>query len=139
MMRLDHIGILVRDIREALPLYTERLGLRAEPPVELPEQQVRVAFLHADEGRLELLQPTAPDSGLARVLEKRGEGLLHLCFEVDDIEAALRRLEAAGVPLVDRHAWPSPHGLAAFLHPRGFHGVSIELRQKTAGQAEVEP
>jgi methylmalonyl-CoA/ethylmalonyl-CoA epimerase len=132
MIRLDHVGILVRSIQESVPLYTELLGLRADPPVELTDQQVRVAFLHGTDGQLELLEPMTEDCLLAQVLAKRGEGLLHICLEVEDIEATLRRLEAAGVRLVDRHAWPSPHGLAAFVHPKAFHGVSIELRQPLA-------
>ncbi|HSB72938.1 MAG TPA: VOC family protein [Candidatus Methylomirabilis sp.] len=135
MTRLDHVAILVQSIRDALPLYTDLLGLTADPPIELPEQQVRVAFLHAGEANLELLEPTAPDCVLARVLAKRGEGLLHICLQVDDIESSLRRLEAAGVQLVDRHAWSSPHGLAAFLHPKSFRGVSIELRQPVPPEA----
>ncbi|MFI5340322.1 MAG: VOC family protein [Candidatus Methylomirabilales bacterium] len=130
MIRLDHVGILVRSIQEALPLYIELLGLTADPAVELTEQQVRVVFLHAGDGQIELLEPMTSDCLLAQVLEKRGEGLLHLCLEVEDIEGVLRKLEAAGLRLVDRHAWLSPHGLAAFVHPTAFHGVSIELRQK---------
>jgi shikimate dehydrogenase len=136
MIRLDHVGILVRNISEALPLYRELLGLTADPPVELPEQQVRVAFLHAGDGQLDLLEPMTPDCSLAKVLAKRGEGLLHICFEVDDIEASLRHLEAAGVSLVDQHAWTSPHGLVAFLHPKSFRGVSIELRQQVIRGSE---
>lgn len=127
--RIDHVGVLVRSIAETLPLYTELLGFSADSPVELPEQQVRVAFLRAGDDRIELLEPTAPDCTLAKVLARRGEGLLHICLEVDDIEGELRRLEGAGVALVDHHAWQSPHGLAAFIHPKAFHGVSIELRQ----------
>ena len=143
MIRLDHVGILVRSIHEALPHYTELLGMTADAPVELPEQQVRVAFLHAGDGQIELLEPMTDDCPLAQVLAKRGEGLLHICLEVEDIQASLRTLEAAGVRLVDQHAWKSPHGLAAFIHPRAFHGVSIELRQRveagSAGAGSAEP
>ncbi len=131
--RIDHVGVLVRSIAEALPLYTEVLGLSAEAPVELPEQQVRVVFLRLGDDRIELLEPTSPESVLQQLLAKRGEGLLHLCLEVDDIEATLRHLEAAGVSLVDQHAWASPHGLVAFVHPKSFRGVSIELRQRVGG------
>jgi len=128
--RIDHVGVLVRSLEETLPLYTHVLGLRADGPVELPEQSVRLVFLHAGNGRIELLEPMTPECALARVLAKRGEGLLHICLEVDDIEEALRKLTAAGVSLVDQHAWQSPIGLVAFVHPKAFHGVSIELRQK---------
>lgn len=130
--RIDHVGVLVRSLAETLPLYTGLLGFSADPPVELPEQQVRVAFLRAGDDRIELLEPMTPDCPLATILAKRGEGLLHLCLEVEDIEGTLRRLEEAGIALVDRHAWKSPHGLAAFVHPKAFHGVSIELRQRIA-------
>jgi methylmalonyl-CoA epimerase len=130
--RVDHVAVLVRSIAETLPLYTELLGFSADPPVELPEQQVRVVFLRAGDDHMELLEPMAPDCLLAKVLAKRGEGLLHICLEVEDIEGTLRRLEEAGIALVDRHAWKSPHGLAAFIHPKAFHGVSIELRQRIA-------
>jgi methylmalonyl-CoA epimerase len=126
---IDHLGILVADLDEALALYVGILGLEADPPVELPEQGVRVAFVRTPRGQIELLQPLAPETPLGQVLAKRGEGLLHVCLEVDDIEAELRRLEGAGIRLVDRHAWMSPHGLAAFLHPKSLRGVSIELRQ----------
>jgi len=133
MARIDHIAILVRSIPEALPLYTELLGLDAGPPMDLPEQKVRVAFVKTEGSRIELLEPMSEDSTLARVLKERGEGLLHICLEVDDIEGMLRHVEGSGVPLVDRHAWRSPHGLAAFVHPRGFRGVSLELRQYVEG------
>jgi methylmalonyl-CoA epimerase len=130
--RVDHVAVLVQSLAETLPLYAELLGFSADPPVELPEQQVRVVFLRVGDDKIELLEPMAPDCLLAKVLAKRGEGLLHICLEVDDIEGMLRRLEVAGIALVDRHAWRSPHGLAAFVHPKAFHGVSIELRQRIA-------
>jgi methylmalonyl-CoA mutase C-terminal domain/subunit len=132
MKRVHHIGVLVRSIAETLPLYTELLGFDAEPPFELPEQRVRAVFLRAGEDRLELLEPLTADCPLAQVLAKRGEGLLHICLEVDDLEGDLRRLEGAGVKLVDGHGWKSPIGLVAFLHPKSLHGVSVELRQAEA-------
>jgi methylmalonyl-CoA epimerase len=127
--RIHHVGVLVRSIAESLPLYTDLLGLQADAPFELPDQQVCGVFIHAGDDQLELLEPMTPDSPLGKVLAKRGEGLLHLCLEVDDIEGTLRRLEAQGVKLVDAHAWRSPIGLVAFAHPKAFHGVSVELRQ----------
>lgn len=108
---------------------TEALGFDAEAPVPLPDHGVRVQFFLAGGDKIELLEPTAPDGPLARFLERRGEGLHHVCLEVDDIEKALAQLAEAGVRLVDRHAWLSPHGYAAYLHPQAWHGVSIELRQ----------
>ncbi|MFB3820189.1 MAG: VOC family protein [Candidatus Methylomirabilales bacterium] len=133
MNGIHHIGVLVRSIAESLPLYTDLLGLQADPPFELPEQRVRAVFLRAGDDRIELLEPLTPDCPLGQVLAKRGEGLLHICLEVDDLEASLRRLEGRGVRLVDLHGWRSPIGLVAFLHPKSCHGVSIELRQAGAG------
>ncbi len=129
MGRIHHVGVLVRSIAESLPLYTDLLGLQADTPVEWPELQVRAAFVRAGDDQLELLEPMTPDSPLGAVLAKRGEGLLHICLEVDDIEGTLRRLEGRGVKLVDAHPWASAIGQVAFLHPKSFHGVSVELRQ----------
>ena len=131
LKRIHHIGVLVRSIAEALPLY-ELLGFQAEPPFELSEQRVRGVFLRAGEDRLELLEPLTPECPLAHVLAKRGEGLLHICLEVDDLEEHLRRLKGDGVKLVDTHGWKSPIGLVAFLHPKWLHGVSVELCQADA-------
>lgn len=119
----------MRSIAESLPLYTDLLGLEADAPFELSEQQVRGVLVRAGDDQLELLEPMTADSPLGRVLARRGEGLLHICLEVDDVEGTLRRLEARGVKLVDAHAWRSPVGLVAFVHPKAFHGVSVELRQ----------
>jgi methylmalonyl-CoA epimerase len=127
--RIHHVGVLVRSIAESLPLYMDLLGFEADAPFELPEQQVRGVLVRAGDDQLELLEPMTADSPLGRVLARRGEGLLHICLEVDDVEGTLRRLEARGVKLVDAHAWRSPVGLVAFVHPKAFHGVSVELRQ----------
>jgi methylmalonyl-CoA epimerase len=137
LKRIHHIGVLVRSIAETLPLY-ELLGFQAEPPFELREQCVRAVFLCAGEDRLELLEPLTTDCPLAQVLAKRGEGLLHICLEVDNLEGHLRRLEGEGVKLVDTHGWKSPIGLVAFLHPKWLHGVSVELRQAEAPGIEPE-
>jgi methylmalonyl-CoA epimerase len=138
LKRIHHIGVLVRSIAETLPLY-KLLGFQVEPSFELPAQRVRAVFLRAGEDRLELLEPLTPDCPLAQVLAKRGEGLLHVCLEVDDLEGHLRRLEGEGVKLVDTHGWKSPIGLVAFLHPKWLHGVSVELRQaETPGTAAAE-
>jgi methylmalonyl-CoA/ethylmalonyl-CoA epimerase len=131
MMRIDHVGIAVADIAGASSFLTDVLGLEVDgPEVTLTDQSVKVRFLRAGDDRVELLAPTDEDGVLARFLDKHGEGLHHLCFEVDDIEAELDRLDAAGVRLVDRHAWRSPHGYAAYIHPKAWRGVAIELRQR---------
>ncbi|MFC2030604.1 methylmalonyl-CoA epimerase [Chloroflexota bacterium] len=126
-MKIDHLGIVVRDIEEALGVYESALGLPLEEVVEVPDQQVRVAFLPVGDTNVELVQPTSVDTGTARFLEKRGEGVHHICLEVEDIQAALDRLKGQGVPLIDEVPRPGAHGLVAFIHPKGAHGVLIEL------------
>ncbi|MGD8625061.1 MAG: methylmalonyl-CoA epimerase [Anaerolineae bacterium] len=126
-MKIDHIGIVVRDIQAALAVYETALGLPLRETADVPDQQVRVAFLPLGESNVELVQPTADDTGIARFLEKRGEGIHHLCIQVPDIEAALARLQAHGVPLIDEVPRQGAHGRVAFVHPRGAHGVLLEL------------
>ena len=126
-MKLDHIGIAVRDIQEAIKVYQEALGLQLEEVVEVQDQKVQVAFFPVGDSNLELVQPTADDTGVARFLASRGEGIHHICLEVDDIEAALEQLKAHEVPLIDRVPRQGAHGRIAFVHPKGMHGVLLEL------------
>ena len=126
-MKLDHIGIVVRDIGAALEVYQAALGLPLRETVELADQQVQVAFLPIGDSNIELVQPTSDDSGVARYLAKRGEGIHHICVEVEDIEAALARLEAHNVDLIDQVPRQGAHGRVAFIHPKGAHGVLVEL------------
>lgn len=126
-MKIDHIGIVVRDIQQALRVYGTALGLPLEEVVEVPDQKVEVAFLPIGESNIELVQPTSDDTGIAKYLEKRGEGIHHICIEVDDIGSALARLRAHDVRLIDEEPRQGPHGQIAFVHPRGAHGVLIEL------------
>lgn len=126
-MKIDHIGIAVRDIEQALQVYQVALGLPVDDVVEVPDQQVRVAFLPAGESNIELVQPTVADSGTARFIEKRGEGIHHICVQVDDIDATLAQLKAHGVPLIDQEPRAGAHGRVAFVHPKGTHGVLLEL------------
>ena len=130
LKKIDHIGIVVRSIEEALKVYRDALGLPLAHVQEVPEQQVRIAFLPIGDCEIELVEPTAADSGVARFLEKRGEGLHHICFEVEDIEAALQDLAAKGVRLIDRQPRQGAIGRVAFLHPKSAHGVLIELVEK---------
>jgi methylmalonyl-CoA epimerase len=126
-MKIDHIGIVVRDIQEALKAYETALGLPLKEIVEVPDQKVEVAFLPVGESNVELVQPLSDDTGIYKFLEKRGEGIHHICVEVDDIEAALARLREHGVPLIDEVPRQGVHGRVAFVHPKGMHGVLIEL------------
>jgi len=126
-MKIDHIGIAVRDIEQALQVYQVALGLPVKDVVDVPDQQVRVAFLPLGESNIELVQPTTDDSGTAKFIEKRGEGIHHICVQVDDIKAALAQLKANGVPLIDEEPRVGAHGRVAFVHPKGTHGVLMEL------------
>jgi len=128
--KIDHIAIVVRSIEEALQVYEGALGLELTDVKEVPEQAVTVAFLPVGESKIELVEPLTADGGIARFLEKRGEGLHHICLEVDDIEAALQDLAAQGVRLIDEQPRQGAHGRVAFLHPKSAHGVLIELIEK---------
>ncbi len=127
MPKIDHIGIVVRDIQEALQVYRDALGLPLREIVPIPDQKVQVAFLPLGESNLELVQPTSDDTGIARFLTKRGEGIHHICLEVEDIEATLARLKDHDVQLIDEEPRRGAHGRVAFIHPKAMHGVLIEL------------
>jgi methylmalonyl-CoA/ethylmalonyl-CoA epimerase len=129
---LDHVGIAVRSIAEALRFY-EALGLRREGEEEVAGQAVRVAFLPLGETRLELLEPSTPESPIARHLERRGPGLHHLCVSVPDIRAAMAQLAGAGFELLSGEPQPGAHGCqVCFVHPKAAGGVLIELSQPSA-------
>jgi len=129
---LDHIGIAVGDLAQALAFYRDALGLEVEAPEDVPSQRVRVHFVPVGEATLELLEPTSPDSPIATFIEKRGPGVHHITLRVDDLHAALARLKARGVRLIDEQPRPGAGGaLIAFVHPAGTHGVLVELTQVT--------
>lgn len=133
---LDHIGIAVSDLSAALAFYRDALGLEVETPEEVPSQRVRAHFIPVGEAAIELLEATAPDSPIAKYVEKRGPGLHHITLRVDDIRAALAALKARGARLIDEEPRPGAHGsLVAFVHPAAAHGVLVELKQAQA-QAE---
>lgn len=132
-MKIDHLGIAVSDLEAAMRQY-QALGLTVENVEEVPTEKVRIAFLPLGESWIELLEATAPDSPIARFLEKRS-GLHHICVLVDDIEAALAGLKARGVPLIDEKPRPGAGGSrVAFLHPRAAAGVLFELKEKASGK-----
>jgi methylmalonyl-CoA/ethylmalonyl-CoA epimerase len=130
---LDHVAIAVKDLDAAVKYYVEVLGFAPPELEEVPDQQVRTAIFGHGLGRIELISPTSPDSGVARFLEKRGDGLHHVCVEVEDLDATLAELQAQGVQLLDRVARPGAGGArVAFIHPKGALGVLTELRQGPA-------
>lgn len=127
-LKIDHLGIAVRDLEVAVRTY-RTLGFEVESVHDVPTERVRAAFLPVGESRLELLEPTDPGSVLARFLEKRS-GLHHVCLLVEDIEASLAELKAAGVALIDERPRPGAGGSrVAFVHPRAADGVLLELKQ----------
>lgn len=129
---LDHIGIAVRSLASA-KIY-EDLGLTIEHVEIVETQRVKTAFLSVGDSNLELLEPTSPDSPIAKFIEKRGEGIHHICLRVDDLEAHLERLKAAGYRLINEAPVPGAHDCrVAFLHPSAGNGVLIELSQKDEG------
>ena len=126
---LDHIGIAVRSL-EAAAIY-RALGLEVDHVETVETQNVRTAFLSVGDANLELLEPTGEDSPIARFIDKRGEGIHHLCFRVKDLEGQLRSLQAQGFRLVNPQPVPGAHGCrVAFLHPSAASGVLIELSEK---------
>jgi methylmalonyl-CoA/ethylmalonyl-CoA epimerase len=128
--KLHHIGIVVRDLDDVLRFYRDALGLPLTGVEDVPDQGVKIAFLPGGDTEIELVQPTESTGGVAGFLEKRGEGLHHICFEVDDIETALAELAAQGVRLIDEKPKVGPHGQKmAFVHPKSAHGVLVELYQ----------
>ena len=136
---LDHVGIAVRNVDEALAFYRDALGLHVEVPEEVASQRVRAHFIPTGQAALELLEPTADDSVIAQYVEKRGPGLHHLTLRVDDINAALDQLKARKVRLVDEQPRRGAEGaLVAFIHPSSAHGVLVELKQAAAPAVRLE-
>ena len=130
--KIDHLGVAVKSIDEALGIY-RALGLAETKREEVPGQKVVAAFLPVGESRIELLEPTADDSPVAKFLAKRGGGIHHVCFAVDDLDAALEDLSGRGFRLVHRTAVPGADGKrVAFLHPEAGAGVLIELSEGPA-------
>ena len=132
--QIDHVGIVVQDLDEALSTYCGILGFRLLERLEAPDHGVEIAFLDAGNSTIELLSPTEKESGTARFLARRGEGSHHVCFAVPDITRALEELRARGVRLIDETPRRGVHGLVAFAHPQAAHGVMVELLQKDPAQ-----
>jgi methylmalonyl-CoA/ethylmalonyl-CoA epimerase len=127
-MRIDHLGIAVKDLAQAEPLYEALLGAPSRGRETVASEAVEVSFFQVGESRIELLQPTGPDSPIAKSIEKRGEGVHHVCLAVDDIEAEVARLRARGFQFVGAAPRPGAGGAkVAFIHPKSAGGVLIEL------------
>jgi methylmalonyl-CoA epimerase len=127
---LDHVGIAVSDLQASLAFFKDVLGLHVESSEEIAPQRVRATFVNTGQSTLELLEATAPDSPIAKFVEKRGAGMHHVALRVDDIEAALAQLRSRGIRLIDEKPRPGAEGaLVAFIHPSAAHGVLVELKQ----------
>jgi methylmalonyl-CoA/ethylmalonyl-CoA epimerase len=126
--KIDHIAVVTPDLEEARRFWVDGLGLDLGRVESVPEEAVDIAFLPVGDSEIELLQPTDPESGVAKYLAKRGPGMHHLCLEVDDVEATLERLRSAGIPLITETAKVNHEGKKyAFVHPKGTGGVLVEL------------
>lgn len=127
---LDHVGIAVKDLKEAIKLY-EALGLKVDYIEEVPSEKVRTAFIPVGgDAKIELLESTAPDGPIAKAIEKRGEGVHHVALRVDNIEAAMEAARRVGLVLVNDAPRPGAHGTRVnFVHPKSTRGVLLELCQ----------
>jgi len=129
--RLTHIGIAVRNIAASGPLFSKLFNKKEDHLEEVADQKVRAMFFRIGEGGIELLEPISADSPIAKFIEKRGEGVHHLSFEVDDIEQEIVRLSAEGFQMIDKEPRSGADGYRiAFLHPKSTNGVLIEISQK---------
>lgn len=126
--RIDHLGIAVRSLDATIPYYEKALGLKCEHREEVPSQKVRTAFFTVGEVHLELLEPTSPDSPVAKFIEKNGEGVHHVAFASTDITGQLGQAAGAGVKLIHEQPFEGAAGkLVAFLHPKSTFGVLTEF------------
>ena len=130
--KLNHIAIVVEDIEQALAVYRDGIGLHVENVTEEPAEAVRVAYLPTATGEIELIQPTTTDSGVAKYLAKKGEGLHHICLEVDDIEATTRQMTEQGMQVLGEVRTNQRGDKYIFIHPKSAHGVLIELYEIAA-------
>jgi len=126
--KINHVAIVVEDLNHALKFWRDTLGLELEYIQDVPEQKSRVAFLQSGESEIELVEPTSNDSGIARYLQKRGPGMHHICFEVEDIDDSMEQLNEKGIRLISESPQVGEDGNKyVFVHPESTHGVLVEL------------
>lgn len=136
--RIDHVAIVVDDLDEALEFWKDKLGLPLNHVEAVPDQDSIVAFLPLGQSEVELVQPVSAENGVGRFLDRKGPGMHHICFEVDDIEAYLRKLAAANVQLINQQPVVGTGGKRiAFIHPESTHGVLVELYEITSEEPEI--
>lgn len=131
ILKIDHLGVAVKSIDAGKNFWTDVLGLRFEGAETVAEQKVTTAFFPVGESEVELLESTAPDGPIAKYLEKKGEGIQHIAFRVEDIDAALAELKAKGIQLIDETPRRGAGGAKiAFIHPKAASGVLVELCER---------
>lgn len=129
--KVDHIGIAVSNLDDAIKLYKDVLGLELHGIEEVEEQKVKVAFLPVGDTEIELLESTSPEGPIARYIEAKGQGIQHIAFQVDNIETALEEMKSKGMRLIDEKPRYGAGGAKiAFLHPKSTNGVLIELCER---------
>lgn len=128
MLKVEHIGIAVKDLAQSMPLFEKLLNTPCYKTEVVASEQVTTAFFRQGDNKIELLESTDPNGVIARFIEKKGEGIHHIAFEVEDIEAEMKRLQAEGFTLLNETPKPgADNKLVCFLHPKGTNGVLIEL------------
>ena len=136
-MKIDHLGIAVKSIDSSLKFYREVLGVEVSGRETVEDQGVTVALLPIGDSRIELLQPSADETPVGRFIAKRGEGLHHICYEVENLELKLREMKSSGVRVLEGYPRRGAEGkLVAFLHPASANGVLVELVQKADASEE---
>ena len=131
LSHIEHIGIAVKSLQEAIPFYENVLGLKCYNIEEVVEQKVKTAFFMLGQTKIELLEPTSPESAVAKFIEKRGEGIHHIAFAAQGLQASLDELAGKGIQLLDKNPRKGAEGLnIAFLHPKSTLGVLMELCEK---------
>ena len=139
LTRVHHVGLVVRRLEDGLIFWQDLLGLRVSKQASVQDQGVRAALLPIGRSEIELLEPITPNGGVAKFLEKRGEGLHHVCFETPDVTAELAAARGKGLPLIDETPRPGLAGTICFLHPKGTRGVLVEFATPPAGDHHAAP
>ncbi|HEX7407551.1 MAG TPA: methylmalonyl-CoA epimerase [Candidatus Binatia bacterium] len=129
LRKIHHVGIVVRNLEEAYAFYRDTLGLPVHKTAVVEDQGVKAALLTIGNSEIELLEPINLNGGIAKFLQRRGEGLHHICFETDDVAAELAATKAKGIDLIDQTPRKGLAGMICFLHPRANHGVLVEYAQ----------
>jgi len=128
--RIDHVAVAVKDLDGAVSMFEKLFGLKPSKIEEVPDQGVKAALIHIGDTELEFIQPINPNSGVAKFLENKGEGIHHICIEVDNTDAELNRIASKGGQLIDKQGRKGLAGRIGFIHPKSVNGVLIELAQK---------